>query len=112
MDFQNRVKTFEEVLMVDPLDEVNSRGSVKKIASQYDFDGSVYSKKVTSQYMCAENLSRKLPKPPRIVFMPTDSMMRKMIDANIKYSSTDTIARFLLRFGCVENIQKHQKSRK
>ena len=25
MDFQNRVKTFEEVLMVDPLDDVNSR---------------------------------------------------------------------------------------
>ena len=40
---------------------------------------------------------------PKTVFLPSQSMMRQWIDANVKFSPKDDDFTFLLRFGVVEN---------
>jgi len=109
MDFINRVKSFEEVLMINPMDEEASAAQVKKTIASYDFDGQVYSKKIVAEYMSHENLYRKLPKLPKTLFIPSDTLMKQMIDANIKFAGGDSFDRFLLRFGCVENVHWHME---
>ena len=43
-------------------------------------------------------------RPPKTMFLPNREMIRIMIHANIKWSKTDKIDRFLLRFGILENF--------
>ena len=57
--------------------------------------------------MSEKNMSRELPKMPRVVFLPDEKVMRTMIMANLKYATTESIDVFLLRFGVVENERWH-----
>ena len=40
-----------------------------------------------------------MEKPPRMIFMPSKSVIKTMVKANLKYGATDTLDQFLLRFG-------------
>jgi hypothetical protein len=40
-----------------------------------------------------------MEKPPRMIFMPSKSVIKTMVKANLKYGATDTLNQFLLRFG-------------
>ena len=57
--------------------------------------------------MSEKNMSRELPKMPRVVFLPDEKVMRTMIMANLKYAMNESIDVFLLRFGVVENERWH-----
>jgi len=98
MDFHNRVETFEEILMLDP-ENPTSQDLVDTTISDYHFFGQVYAHK--DQFMNKENLSKELPMVPKTMFLPSEALMKQMIDANLKYGRKERLANFLLRFGCV-----------
>lgn len=57
--------------------------------------------------MSEKNMSRELPRVPKVVFLPSETIMRTMIMANLKFAMTDSIENFLLKFGVVDNEAWH-----
>ena len=41
---------------------------------------------------------------PKLVFLPSENLARIFIRANCRHSKTDSLQKFLLRFGLVENL--------
>ena len=94
MDVQNTVKKLEEVLLFNPF-EPKSHHKVTQILEEFDFHKYVY-KKYTGKI-------KEDSEPPRCVFIPDVGVMRCMMLANVKFSWTDTLDEFLLRFGLLDN---------
>ena len=48
-------------------------------------------------------LKKKPLQPPGVIFMPSKRILRIMIEANIEHSQTESLEKYLLRFGLVTN---------
>jgi len=48
--------------------------------------------------------------PPKCIFKPSKELIRTMIRINIKYSKTDSLPKFLLRMGLLENPNWYLKN--
>jgi len=49
------------------------------------------------------DLAVKNPSPPKIIFLPSTELVRRMIKALVKFGDTETKQNFLLRFGLGED---------
>jgi len=66
--------------MLNPMNN-NSQKIVDQTANNYHFSSQVYAHK--DQFMNQKNLQKELPKHPKTMFLPSESLMRLMVDANI-----------------------------
>jgi len=105
MDMTSTVESFEEVLMYNPLGD--SEEIIDGVLTGYSFEEQVYPEEVWKRFINPQNLKKKVPTMPKVVFLPSKKLLRIIIDANIKFARKESEALFLLRFGIVENIQFH-----
>ena len=84
--------------MVNPLSIKESQEKLKTRLKNMNFDaiGSVYPTKVM------EKISHDM-RPPRLIFLPDENLIRTMIKVNLKFARKDHSFQFLLRFGVLEN---------
>jgi len=89
--------------MIDPLSPKASMEKIKeKIAnlSLYDLS-SVYPEEMMEQVQ--QNIDEGDYLPPSCIFLPDQSFIRTIIRTNVKFSSKDSLEKFLLRFGLFAN---------
>ena len=87
--------------MTDPFDQDGVTEASQNIM-EYDFDEDVYATAVVEEALETVE-SKKFINPPRLIFMPTQMMIRTMIRAVVKWGKTDTEEAFFLRFGLLDD---------
>jgi len=104
MDQENRIETFEEIMMADPIDSKKSLNETINTIRTYDFYSEVYPSTIM-QPIIDDFENRGSINPPKTVFLPSRSLWRKMIRALVKFGPQDQTnpSKFLLRFALVEN---------
>ena len=97
MDFVNKVQSFEEVQMINPFKE-DSISQMKANLQSW-----IYSKLVYPRRCYKFTNDETMIVPPRMIFIPSKSVIRTMVKANLMYGETDTLEQFLLRFGLLDS---------
>lgn len=109
MDMSNEITDMEDIIMINPLDEKKSMRKCRENVKVYDFYSQVYPESVISKVIAAALGEGKIT-PPKCIFKPSKELIRTMIRINIKYSKTDSLPKFLLRMGLLENPNWYLKN--
>jgi hypothetical protein len=100
MDTTNTVDTFEEVGMANPWSTKKSFLDALSHVKTFDFYTGVYGE-VPEEFKQAISNGEHI-KPPKTRFVPSRTLIRKMMRAVVKYGDQGCQRTFLLRFGLPE----------
>ena len=93
MDRENKISDLTEICMVNPFK--TSVDEVTENISGFNFFTPVYADQIIE-----ESGDFTLPK---CIFLPSESVMKTFIKANISFANTDTLEQFLARFAILNN---------
>jgi hypothetical protein len=110
MNLHDKFDNFEDLLLLNPMDK-KSVEKCKKELSTRDFLMNVYPEDVIARFSSSvHNSNRGLhAPPPSMLFKPTRKLIRIMIQANLRWSSKESLEHFLLRFGMLDDPKWHMK---
>jgi len=100
------VNSFEEVYCVDPANSKSLKNCLEHV-DQLDFYTQIYPEEYLTPYIEAITSVSKSIQAPRLIFLPSEEMVRRIIATNIKYAQKDSLEEFLLRFGLLEHMKYH-----
>jgi hypothetical protein len=100
MDLTNTIGTFEEVGMASPFSTKKSFANAISHVKTFDFYTGVYGEVPDEVKKAISN--GEYIKPPKTRFVPSRTLLRKMMRAVVKYGDQGCERIFLLRFGLVE----------
>jgi hypothetical protein len=103
MDKKNKYNELEDLGMCDPfhMEESFDEAIFRANCLQFEVDLYPFSVMEKAQEI-AEKYGEDNLVPPRCIFIPTRQMCRKIINAVLKFGTTDTLECFLLRFGLLD----------
>ena len=105
MDMQNKIESFEDTGMVDPFRFDESLEEVKQIVEEQDFSTDVYPQQIMGPLRreIKEKPDLVIFDHPKLIFVPSQEIIRTMIRALVEWGNKEPENIFLLRFGLLEN---------
>ena len=92
MDRINKVESFEEMAMSDPFAPEKGLSLAKDTVANLVHNVSIYQGHIQTELA-----------PPKVIFLLTRELFRKMIKATIIYGGAESSEAFFMRFGLLEN---------
>ena len=100
MDFKNKITSFKQLGMFDPIIP-DIKGAIDYV-NMYSFQKPVYPEAVIGELVQATVEKRNI-KPPKCIFVPEKSMVRRMVQAVAKNGAKENYEAFFLKFGLLDD---------
>ena len=109
-DFVNQIKSFERIGMLNPSEPTVSIDEAISTTKGIDLYYDIYPEDVMSQFKIRMGQTIGEVKPIKCMFLPSVSLLKKMMLAVLKFGSELSEEAFLLRFGIRSLKPEHLKA--